>query len=148
MTTLTRFNPFKSLARMDPNAQFEDFFSGFGMQPAWSKFETLPDIRLDVSEDDKVYRVKADLPGVDKKDIELSIDGNRITISAEVKREVQNKGNEKEVFSERYYGRIYRTFVTPGDVDEGKAQAHYENGVLLLTLPKKANGNSRKIAVN
>jgi HSP20 family protein len=148
MTTLTRFNPFKSLARIDPTAEFEDFFRGFGLRPAWPNFEAVPDMRLDVSEDDKVYRVKAEIPGVDKKDIELSINGNQIAISAEVKRESHRKESEKEVVSERYYGKLYRAFSTPLDVDGSKAEAHYENGVLTLTLPKKANGQSRRIAIN
>jgi HSP20 family protein len=148
MTALTRFNPFKSMSRLDPTADFEDFFRGFGVRPAWSKLEMMPDIRLDVSEDAKAYHVKADLPGVDKKDIDLSIDGNQIAISAEVKRELRKKEDEKEIFAERYYGKVFRTFVTPTDVDESKAEAHYENGVLTLTLPKKSNGHSRRIAVN
>jgi HSP20 family protein len=148
MTTLTRFNPFKSLSRLDPTADFEDFFRGFGARPAWSNLEMVPDIRLDVSEDEKAYRVKADIPGVDKKDIDLSIDGNQIVISAEVKRESNKKEGEKDICSERYYGKVYRAFSTPADVDGTKAEAHYENGVLSLTLPKKSNGHSRKIAVN
>src|SRR5258706_319738 len=148
LTSVTRFNSVKSLSRIDPTSEFEDFFRGFGMRPAWSNFEAVPDMRLDVSEDDKAYRVKAEIPGVDKKDIELSINGNQIAISAEVKREMHRKENEKDVLSERYYGKVYRAFSTPLDVDASKAEAHYDNGVLTLTLPKKANGSSRKIAIN
>lgn len=148
MSTLTRFNPFKSFSRLGPTADFEDFFRGFGMRPAWSNFEVVPEIRLDVNEDDKAFRVKAEIPGVDKKDIDVSIDGNQIVISAEVKRESTKKEGEKEIFSERYYGKVYRAFSTPADVDANKADAHYDNGVLTLTLPKKGNGHSRKIAVN
>jgi HSP20 family protein len=148
MTMLTRFNPFKPLSRIDPTTDFEDFFRSFGMRPTWSNLETIPDIRLDVSENDKFYRVKAEIPGVDKKDIDLSIDGNQIAISAEVKRESTKKEGEKEICSERYYGKMYRAFSVPTDVDASKAEAHYDNGVLTLTLPKKGNGQSRKIAVN
>jgi len=148
MNTLTRFNPFKSLSRLDPTADFEDLFRGFRLRPAWSNFEVVPEIRLDVTEDDKAYRVKAEIPGVDKKDIDLSIDGNQIAISAEVKRESTKKEGEKNVFSERYYGKMYRSFSTPTEVDAAKAEARYDSGVLTLTLPKKGNGQSRKIAVN
>lgn len=148
MSSLTRFNPFKSLSRLDPTADFEDFFRGFGMRPAWPNVDIVPEIRLDVSEDDKAYRVKAEIPGVEKKDIDLSIDGNQIAISAEVKRESTKKEGEKEICSERYYGKVYRAFSTPTDVDAAKAEAHYDKGVLSLTLPKKGNGQSRKIAIN
>ena len=148
MTNLTRWNPLKSLSRLDPAAEFDDFFRGFGLRPAWSNFEVLPDMRLDVSEDEKAYRVKAEIPGVDKKDIDLSIDGNQILISAEVKRDTKKKEGEKDICSERYYGKMYRAFSTPTDVDGTKAEARYESGVLTLTLPKKSNGQSRKIAVN
>jgi HSP20 family protein len=136
------------LSRFDPTADFDDLFRSFGMRPAWPKLETLPDMRLDVSEDDKAYRVKAEIPGVDKKDIDLSIEGNQIAITAEVKRDSKKKEGEKDICCERYYGKMYRAFSTPTDVDSAKAEAHYESGVLTLILPKKPNGQSRKIAVN
>jgi HSP20 family protein len=147
MTMLTRFNPFKSLSRIDPTLDFEDFFRGFGMRPTWSNFETLPDFRLDVSEDDKVYRVKADIPGVDRKDIDVSIDGNQIAISAEIKRQKEDKQGEKTLRTERYYGKVYRAFALAQDVDQEQAQARYENGVLELTLPKRAAASSRRVTV-
>jgi HSP20 family protein len=148
MTNLTRFNPFKSLSRLDPGTDFEDFFRSFGVRPSWSKIEVLPEIRLDVSEDDQVYRVKAEIPGVEKNDIDLSIEGNQIAISAEIKRESKPKEGERDIHSERYYGKVYRAFSTPTDVDSAKAEANYEKGVLTVTLPKKGNGQSRKVAIS
>jgi len=148
MSNLTHWNPFKSLSRLDPTADFEDFFRGLGLRPAWANLETAPSMRLDVSEDEKAYHVKAEIPGVDKKDIDLLIDGNQIAISAEVKRESKKKEGERDICSERYYGKMYRAFSTPSDVDGAKAEARYEGGVLTLVLPKKPNGQSRKIAVN
>ena len=148
MNTLTRFNPFKSLSRLDPAADANDFFRSFGLRPSWPTVDVLPDIRLDVSEDDKVYRVKAEIPGVEKNDIDLSIDGNQIAISAEIKRETKKKEGEREICSERYYGKVYRAFSTPADVDSTKAEAKYDKGVLTLTLPKKSNGHSRKVAIS
>ncbi|HSE11996.1 MAG TPA: Hsp20/alpha crystallin family protein, partial [Rudaea sp.] len=65
-----------------------------------------------------------------------------------VKRETKKKEDEKEVYTERYYGKVYRSFTLPSDLDSAKAGAHYENGVLTLTLPKKGNGGTRKIAVS
>jgi len=147
MTSLTRWNPFKSMAPVDLAPEFNDFFRGFGLRPVWPAAD-LPDIRLDVTEDDKNYIVKADIPGVTKEDIDLSVEGNQIAISAEIKRESKNKEGERDICTERYYGKMYRAFTTPMDIESAKAQARYANGVLTLTLPKKSNGHSRKIAVN
>jgi len=147
MSTITRWNPFKSLTAFDPATNFEDLFRG--LRPAWRDFDISPEVRIEVSEDDKSYAVKAEIPGVDKKDIEISIEGNEVAISAEVKRETKKKEGEKEIYTDRYYGKVYRAFTLPNDLDSAKADARYDNGVLMLTLPKVAgNGSSRKIAVN
>ena len=147
MANLTHWNPFKSLSRF-PGADIENYLRNFGPPSIWANFETnTPDIRLDVNEDDKTFRVKAEIPGVDKKDIDVSIDGNQVSISAEVKRESKKKDGEKEVYSERYFGQVYRAFSLPADVDSAQAEARYENGVLSLTLPKISNGQSHKITV-
>jgi HSP20 family protein len=148
MSNITHWNPFKQLARFENAAPFEDLLRGFGMRPMWRDLETAPDIRIDVSEDDKSFRIKAEVPGVKKEDIEVSVDGNQVAISAEVKREMQNKQDEKQLYSERYVGRVYRSFSLSTDLDSGKADAHYDNGVLTLVLPKKANGSSKKIVVS
>lgn len=148
MSNLTHWNPFKSLSRLHPGMDIENYLRGFGAPTIWTNFETgAPDIRLDINEDDKVYRMKAEIPGVDKKDIDVSVDGNQVAISAEIKRESKKKEGEKEVCSERYYGQVYRSFSLPTDVDSAKAEARYENGVLTMTLPKKSNGASQKITV-
>lgn len=147
MANLTHWNPFKSLSRY-PRTDFENYLRNFDPSSIWANFETnTPDIRLDINEDEKTFRVKAEIPGVDKKDIDVSIDGNQVSISAEVKRESKKKDGEKEVCSERYFGQVYRTFTLPTDVDSAKAEARYENGVLSMTLPKKSNGQSHKITV-
>ncbi len=105
-------------------------------------------MRIDVSEKDNTYRVKADIPGVKKEDISVRIDGNVVQIDAEVNREKEIKGNgDKVLRSERYWGNISRTFSLAGDVDEGKVQAKYADGVLTLELPKKASTATRKITV-
>lgn|SRR5512135_3516197 len=148
MTALAHWNPFKAIGRFDPTAGFEDMFRSLGVRPAWRSFEFTPEIRIDVSENDKSFQVKAEIPGVDKNDIEVSVEGSQVAISAEVKRETKKKEDEKEVHTERYYGKVYRAFTLPSDLDSAKAGAHYENGVLTLTLPKKSNGGTRKIAVS
>jgi HSP20 family protein len=104
-------------------------------------------IRMDVKEDDKAYMVQAEMPGVKKEDIQVSIDGNQVSIAAEVKSEKVEKQGEKVLRSERYYGKLYRAFSLPQDVDQDSAKARYENGVLELTLPKKAASATRKLTV-
>lgn len=147
MTALTHWNPFKRTSRFDPLVNFEDLFRGIGTRPMWRELEAVPDMPVDVTENDKAFSVKAEIPGVDKKDIEVSVEGNQVAISAEVKRETK-KEEEKEVCTERYYGKVYRAFTLPSDLDSTKSEARYEGGVLTLTLPKKHNGGTRKIAIS
>lgn len=105
-------------------------------------------MRIDVSEKDGAYLVKADIPGVKKEDINVRIDGNVVQIDAEVKREKETKGDgDKVLRSERYWGNISRTFSLAQDVDDAKVQAKYADGVLSLELPKKASSASRKVTV-
>jgi HSP20 family protein len=106
-------------------------------------------MRIDVSEKDNAYVVKADIPGVKKEDINVRIDGNVVQIDAEVKREKETKGDGDRVLrSERYFGTVSRTFSLTEDVDDTKADAKYADGVLTLELPKKATAASRKLAVH
>ena len=144
MTNLTRWSPFKNLEQTSP---FEDFFRSFALRPRWVDLET-PEMRIDVTENDRSYSVKAEMPGVNKDDIDISIEGSQVSIVAEVKRETKAKDDEREICTERYYGRVYRSFGLPGEVDSGKASAHYDKGVLSLILPKKQNGNSRKLTIS
>ena len=105
-------------------------------------------MRIDVTENDKGYTVKADIPGVKKEDINVRIDGNVVQIDAEAKSEKETKGNgDKVLRSERYYGTISRTFSLSQDIDDSKVQARYADGVLNLELPKKAPADARKIAI-
>jgi len=105
-------------------------------------------MRVDVSEKDNAYLVKADIPGVKKEDINVRIDGNVVQIDAEVNREKETKGNgDKILRSERYWGSISRTFSLAQDVDDSKVVAKYADGVLTLELPKKALSAARKVTV-
>lgn len=117
--------------------------------PAPFEINTEPlQMRLDVSDKNDAYLVKADLPGVKKEDINVRIDGNVVQIDAEVKREKETKGDgDKVLRSERYYGTISRTFSLTQDVDDAKVDARYADGVLTLELPKKASSAAKKIAV-
>jgi HSP20 family protein len=139
MANLTRFTPRDDV--------FDDLFRGFFMRPV--RLEGGPDvqIKMDVKEDEKAYTVNAEIPGVKKDDIHVSIDGNQVSISAEVKSEKEVKDGEKVLRSERYYGKVSRSFSLGSDVDEGAAQAKYQDGVLQLTLPKKAVTRAKQLEI-
>jgi HSP20 family protein len=126
---------------------FDDLFRGFFMRPV--RFEGQPEvqIRMDVSEDDKAYTIHAEIPGVKKEDIHVSIEGNQVAISAEIKNEKDVKEGEKVLRSERYYGKASRAFSLDQDVDEAAAQAKYNNGVLELHLPKKIAAKAKRLNI-
>jgi HSP20 family protein len=141
MANLRIYDPFAT----EP---FENVFRGI-LQPM--RFDTPnnePQIKIDVEENDNAYKVKAEIPGVKKEDINIEVDGGVVSISAEVKNERDVKDNGKVLRSERYYGKTLRQFSLAQDVDETKADAKYENGVLQLTLPKKAGGKAKRLTVN
>ena len=131
---------------------FDDFFRdvapGFYVRPLHG--DTLPQpsqIRIDVKEDDAAYSVQAELPGVPKEDIQVSIDGAVVTLRAEVQQHDEKKDGEKLLRSERYFGAVARSFQLPMEVDAAKARAKYDNGVLTLSLPKKLEGKAQRLAV-
>ena len=103
-----------------------------------------PQIRIDVSESDNAYMVKADIPGVRKEDIDIRIDGNQVTIAAEVKQDKEEKKDGRVLRSERRYGYASRSFTLACPVDEGKVDASYKDGILELKLPKKAGSTTRR----
>ena len=104
-------------------------------------------LRVDVTENDSGYVVRAEIPGVRKEDIDVAIDGNQVEISAEVKNENVVKEGVKVLRAERYYGKVYRAFALGQDIDEGATQARYADGVLELTLAKKASIPLKRITI-
>jgi len=142
MANITRFDPFQ-ISALDP---FDDVFKGF-FRPVRLEGQPQMQIKIDVKEDDKGYTVHADIPGVKKEDIHVTIDGNQVSISAETKQEKEVKEGEKVLRSERYYGKIARSFSLENEIDEANAQASYSDGVLELTLPKKAATTARKLTI-
>ena len=144
MSNLARFNPFTELR--DPFS--DDFFKGFALRPVFRMMESEPQIRLDLTEDDKNFFVKAEIPGVKKEDIKVSVDGNQVSLSAEIKKEKEEKEGSKVIRSERYYGSVARSFTLDENVDSSAASAKYEDGVLQLTLPKKPNGKSHVLKIS
>lgn len=143
MTQLTRYNPLLS----DP---FEDVFKGFfrPVRLGWDEEAAAPQIKIDVEENEKAYTVRAELPGVKKEDIDIKVEGNMVSIGAEVKREKDIKEEGGRLLrSERYYGAVSRSFSLSQDVEDTKANARYNNGVLELTLPKKAGTVAKKLTI-
>lgn len=104
-------------------------------------------MKIDVTENPTAYSVKADIPGVKKEDISVRVEGNMVQIEAETRSEKETKEGEKVLRSERHYGTISRSFSLAQEVDASKVQAKYADGVLSLELPKKAQADSRKIAI-
>jgi HSP20 family protein len=141
MTNLTRYEPFE--LGLEP---LDDLFRGFFRPVRYDK--DLPQFKMDVKEDDKTYTVHADLPGVKKEDIHVTIDGNMVTVSAESRRESEQKDGAKVLKRERYYGKVSRSFSLGTDVDEAAANAKYADGVLELSLPKKAASTQKRLEIH
>ena len=103
--------------------------------------------RIDVTENERSYQIEADLPGVTKNDLKVSVDGPRVTIEAEVRRETEHKEGESVIHTERVVRRYARSFELPHEVDDAQAAAKLEHGVLRLTLPKKQAAASRLLQI-
>ena len=146
MAQLTRFDP-----RIDPLGDLvDDLFKGFFVRPVAYEGRgdvAAPRMKVDVAEKDGAYTVTAELPGVKKEDIQVTIDGAQVTLAAEVKREKEVSQDERVLHTERVYGKATRSFTLPQEVDEAKAEAKYRDGVLELTLPKKAAAARKQISI-
>ncbi len=122
---------------------FRDLTSGFYVKPLHG--DNLPrSIRVDVSENEEAYQVQAELPGVSKENIDVKIDGAVVAIKADIKQHDSQNEKDKVLRSERYYGSVARTFELPQEVETEHASARFDNGVLLLTLPKRQPRDTQK----
>jgi HSP20 family protein len=144
MATITRFDPFTDLV--------DDLFKGFlvrplGLDGRGDSSLGLPRSKVDVAEKNGAYLVTAELAGVKKEDIRVDIDGAQVTIEAEVKREKEASKDERVLHSERVYGKVTRSFTLPQEVDDSKVEAKFRDGVLELTLPKKAAAQRKQISI-
>jgi HSP20 family protein len=139
-----------NLRLLDPTFgdNFETALRRF-LSPAAFETELAPlKMRIDVSENDGAFTVKADIPGVKKEDINVRVDGNLVQIDAQTRSEKETKENgDKVLCSERHFGSISRSFSLGQDVDATKVQAKYADGVLTLDLPKKASAATSKISI-
>jgi HSP20 family protein len=141
MANIARFDPFNELV--------DDFLKGFFVRPMIYEGEARGALRMkvDVVESNGAYIVTAEVPGVKKEDIQVSIDGADVTLAAELKRERDVSKDERVLHAERGFGKLARSFTLPQEVDETKAEAKYRDGVLELTLPKKAAAARKTIAI-
>ena len=142
MASIQRFDPFSELV--------DDLFKGFLVRPLsydGRGESTLPRMKVDVAERNGAYTVTAELPGVKKDDIQVTIDGAQVTLAAEVKRERETSQDERVLHTERVFGKVSRSFTLPQEVDEAKAEAKFRDGVLELTLPKKAATQRKQISI-
>ncbi len=134
-----------NLIRRDP---FDDFFRGFFVRPVdFSSQSDAPVLKIDVKEEENGYLVHAEIPGVRKDDIHVAIDGAVVSVSAERREEKDLKEGERVLRSERYVGKVSRSFQLPQEIDEARVSAKYSDGVLELGLPKKAAAQARRITI-
>ena len=139
MASIARFNPVEST--------LDELMRGFFVRPMNYEPSAPAQLRLDVSESDNAYVVRAEIPGVKKDDINVEVDGNHVEISAEVRNEKEAKEGDKVLRSERYYGKVYRALALAQEIDEGAVQAKYTDGILELTLPKKQPVAAKRVTI-
>ncbi|AJC17145.1 Hsp20/alpha crystallin family protein [Pandoraea sputorum] len=141
MANLTRFDP------LNIEEPFESFIRNAFWRPLALESSKRMQIKLDVEEDDTKFTVRADMPGVSKEDIKVTLDGNQVSISAHISDSTEKTDNGNFVHRERYEGDMYRSFSLSQSVDKDKAQANYRDGVLELVLPKRADASRRELTI-
>ena len=139
----------RSLISYDPltDTGADELFRGFFKPVRWEKAPAPVMIKMDVAEIANGYLVHAEMPGVRKEDIDVSIEGNQVTITAEVKRESETKEGDRLLRSERYFGNVYRSFTLPAELDEPKCEANYEKGILELKLVTRTGTPGKKLEI-
>lgn len=144
MSSVSIYDPF---ADVFPTL-FRGLFDQPSSMPAAAAGRQLTGFRVDVRENKDAYVVLADLPGTTKEQIQVEIDGAQVTIRAEVKGQAEPKDGERVLRAERYQGQFARSFALGAELDEERASARYDNGVLELTLPKKQAPAARRITIS
>jgi HSP20 family protein len=146
MNNLTR--PTERARGRDIFGDFDDLMGGWFRSPAvLRREETAKMPAIDVSENEGAYLVKAELPGVAREDLDVTIKDGVLAINAERKKEKKDDKDGRVIREERYYGKFVRSLRLGSDVDESGIEAHYEYGVLNLSLPKTAEVKPRKVDV-
>jgi HSP20 family protein len=131
-------------------SMFEDFFAPAAQAAALGRWpeESISSPRLNVTENEKSFKVQAEMPGVKKEDIKVAIENQRVTIEGESKHEEEKREGENVVYSERSARKFMRSFMLPTEVDDATADAKLEDGVLTLTLPKKQASAAKRLAIH
>ncbi len=144
MTTLTRWDPFRELATLQDrmNRLFQDQFAGREEELTTAAFAP----PVDIYEDEHNLTLKLEVPGIDEKDIDISLENNTLTVRGERKLEKEEK-EENFHRVERRYGSFVRAFTLPNTVDADSAKANYDKGVLKITLAKKAEAKPKQIKI-
>lgn len=132
------------------NDDFNSLFENFLQPTRWAQEEASQGIapRLDVVERDNEFVVKAEMPGMKKDDIEVSLENGVLTITAETRSETEEKEGDRVIRQERRYGKYLRSLRLGKEIDEKKVKASYKDGILELVLPKAEEVKPKKIAVN
>lgn len=138
-------SPFREMARIqqDMDRIVEEFIGASGKE--MSAFNFSPS--CEVSEHDKSYEMKFDLPGIKKEQVKVEVDGSQLTIRAERREEKEEKTKKKHL-SEISYGEYMRSFTLPQAIDEKQVQAKFEDGVLLITVPKTEVTKAKQISIH
>jgi HSP20 family protein len=144
---IARYEPMSELVRSGMFPDLDNFLREFSLSPIMRGVGMEPRMKIDVEDMDQNYVVKAEVPGVKKEEISVDISGNTVSIRAEMKEERKDEKRGNMLYSERYFGEASRSFTLPQDVDESKAEAKYENGILTLTLPKKQGAGGKKLTI-
>jgi HSP20 family protein len=145
---MMHFDPLSDIARFDPMRSMDDFLKDMGFKDALKDFGRPSPIRLDVTESEQAYLIKAELPGFKVDDISVDIDGNRVSISAESRQEHEETNGQKVVRRERHTGQYFRSFSLAQDIDADKAVARYRDGVLDMELPKLLGGSAKRLQIS
>ena len=126
----------------------DNFLHGIFVRPTEAgQRRDAPKLRVDVQEDSKSYLVYAELPGVKKEDIQIDVDGAVVAITAERKQKTEVKEDDRVLRTERYFGKVSRSFQLAQEIDESQVVAKYTDGVLELTLPKKASVQATRVTI-
>jgi HSP20 family protein len=144
---IARYEPFADTRSFFAREAFDDLVRSIFVRPTATSNTQAVRPNVDVSETQSHYVVHADLPGMKKEDIAVTVDGDVLTIAAETKSDAESKDGDRVVYRERSAGKWSRSFRLGTEIDLARAEAKYENGVLALTLPKRETEAVKKLAI-
>jgi len=144
---LRTYEPLADFLRGTPFFDMAPVFDVPRLRRAFAAMPAAPEIKMDVKEDPDAYFVKAEIPGVRKEDIHILVEGNTVSITADVEKKEEKREGETVLCTELYEGQVARTFTLMGDLDDTRAEAKYENGMLELKLPKKVGAKTKTLTI-